>query len=147
MATEIQSQDEEQQETESIHQATVEETVPPEPTFQSMWNDITGGLTDEIVRLYREAGMPPMKVWSKQKGNVHYRTDIHQGGRGGQCRERGCSGWQSARQPKPKVIKSPPIEAEQAQDNEPKQDEPTASDGQGETELEPVPQETMDQSE
>jgi hypothetical protein len=143
MATEIQSQNEQQ--AEPI-QDTVEKTVQPEPTFQSMWDDVTLGLTDEIVRLYREAGMPPMKVWSKQKGNVHYRTDIHQGGRGGQCRERGCSGWQSPRQPEPKVLKSPPIEAEQAQDNEPKQDEPAASD-QAEAELEPVPQETISQSE
>lgn len=126
--------------TETTADTTIDMNVGPaesEPTFSSVWNDLTEGMTDEIVRLYREDGLPFVKVWSKQKGNVHFRMDIHSQR---ECKERNCRGWQPPKQRKTKVGEPPPIQVQQEQES-------VRTHEVGEAEAEPVPQETTGQSE
>jgi hypothetical protein len=115
----------------------------PEPTFQTMWDDITEGITDDVVRLYREANTPFVPVWSKQKGNVHFRVDIHPRS---VCRhDSACPSWQRPKQPKANVTEAQWLEAQQAHESKQIADEPTADEVE-EDDLEPEPQETRDQS-
>jgi hypothetical protein len=67
-----------------------------------MWDDQNEGETDDVVSLYREAGMPPIKVYSQLKGDVHIRRDIHPLAL---CKsEAGCDNWNpDKRHRKPKV--------------------------------------------
>jgi len=107
--------------------AVPDEAVPPASTFQSRWDDLTHVEMDDLERMYREAGKPPIRVYSQLKGDVHARADIHARS---ECLARNCRGWQPAKSGGRSRDKVRVIE-DQVQEDSSKPEDSVTDDSQG----------------